>query len=165
METKQKKFKSTYLLRVIMSDYNPFTPNVLFIDDQQIEFKRRNWYLISVDTNLIHFQNVIGISIDKHLIGASIVIHSSGNSTIKINGFSKKKANAIKTFCSKYISRNTQRGTSEVLSESIANAISQSNNAKFSVADEISKLKTLHDEGIISTQEFNEQRSSLLKKS
>ena len=58
MMTDEQKFESSYFLRLLKGDYNPFTPNVLIIDDNSIEYRRRNWYLISVDTENLHFQNV-----------------------------------------------------------------------------------------------------------
>jgi hypothetical protein len=76
---RRKKYKSSYFLRLLKGDYNPFTPNVLFIDDNHIEYRRRNWYLISVDTENLHFQNVTGVSVDKHLFDATLKIKSTGD--------------------------------------------------------------------------------------
>lgn len=70
----KQKFKSSYFFRILSGDFNPFTPNVIVIDNDHIEYRRRNWYLISVDTENLHFQNVAGISVDKHLFGATLII-------------------------------------------------------------------------------------------
>lgn len=155
-------FKSTYILRVFKGDFNPFTPNIIEIDDRNIEYRRRNWYLISVDTNSLNFQNVIGIDIDKHLFGATIKIKSSGDKHILIHGFSKKKANKIKEICSSYISKNSQRGTNEVLADAIAKAVGNNNSTSTSIADELKKLKELQNAGIINEDEFILQKQKIM---
>jgi len=159
-----KKFKSNYFLRLISGDYNPFTPNRLSIDENHIEYSRRNWYLISVDTENLHFQNVTGISVDKHLFGASIKIKSTGNDSIIIRGFWKSNANLIKDICSKSISANTQRGTAEAMADAISKAVGQAaGSGGISVADELKKMKDLLDSGVISQDEFDEQKRKLMK--
>jgi len=163
MMTDEQKFKSSYFLRLLKGDYNPFTPNVLIIDDNSIEYRRRNWYLISVDTENLHFQNVTGISVNKHLFGASIKIKSTGNDPIIVHGFWKKKANAIKDICSKHISINTQKGTADAMADAISKAVGQSGGSGgVSVADELIKLKELVDSGVISLDEFDAQKKKLL---
>lgn len=98
-ETKQIKeigsFKSSYLLRVIngskinndadnidnilkTSDFNPFRGIHLRLTDQSIEYKRRTWYLFGVEKTQFNWQNVVGITIDKHLFGCHIKIMSAG---------------------------------------------------------------------------------------
>jgi len=160
----EEKFRSSYFLRLISGDFNPFTPNIITIDDNHIEYRRRNWYLISVDTENLHFQNVTGISVDKHLFGATLKIKSKGNDSILIHGFWKKKANKIKDICSKQISANTQRGTNEAMTDAISKAMGQANGSNGgSVADELKKLKELFDSGVLSQEEFDEQKKKLLK--
>lgn len=160
----EQKFKSSYFLRLLKGDYNPFTPNVLTIDDNHIEFRRRNWYLISVDTENLHFQNVTGVSVDKHLFGATLKIKSTGNDSIYIHGFWKKKANEIKDICSKQISANTQKGTAEAMADAISKAVGQAGGGagNVSVADELKKMKELLDSGVLSQEEFDEQKRKLM---
>jgi len=160
---KEQNFKSSYFLRILKGDYNPFTPNILNIDDKHIEYRRRNWHLISVDTENLHFQNVTGVSVDKHLFGASIKIKSTGNDPIIVHGFWKKKANAIKDLCSKHISVNTQRGTTEAMADAITKAVGQvGGSVGVSVADELKKMKDLLDSEVISQDEFDEQKKKLM---
>lgn len=158
----EKTFKSTYLLRVLKGEYNPFTGNTLFVSEEFIEHSKRNWHLISKDTNTFHFQNVIGINVDKHLIGASLKIMTVGKESIYICGFSKKKANAIKSMCSKYISKNTQRSTTEALSNAITSAVGNSHNAAPSRIDELKGLKDLLEQGVLTQEEFTEQKNRIL---
>ncbi|MEJ6556849.1 MAG: SHOCT domain-containing protein [Crocinitomicaceae bacterium] len=160
----EKKFKSSYFLRWLSADINPFTPNVITIDDNQIEYTRRNWYLISVDTENLNFQNVVGISVDKHLFGSSIKIKSSGSDPIIIRGFWKKKANEIKELCSKHISANTQKGSADAIAKAVADAVAGAagGGGAVSMADELKKLKELVDSGVLTQDEFDEQKAKLM---
>lgn len=161
--TEEQKFKSSYFLRLLSGDYNPFTPNVIIIDDNHLEYRRRNWYLISVDTENLHFQNVTGVSVDKHLFGATLKVKSTGNDSIFIHGFWKKKATKIKDICSKHISLNAQRGTTEAMADAISKAVGQANaGGGGSVADELKKMKELLDSGVLSQEEFDEQKKRIM---
>ena len=159
-------YKSSYILRVLSGDYNPFRPNIIVINNSFIEFKKRNWHLISVDTQTFHFQSVVGIDVDKHLIGASLKIATSGNERIYVNGFSKKSANMVKRICSEYISANSQRGTSESLAGAIAKAVGSSARTSNyrSVADELTKMKALLDSGVLTQEEFDIQKTKILNR-
>lgn len=157
----QQTFKSSYFLRLLSSDYNPFTPNVLMIDGDHIEYRRRNWHLISVDTENLHFQNVTGITIDKHLFGATIIIKSKGSDSMYIHGFWKKKANQIKAICYQHISANTHRGRAKAVAEVISEKAGKVQN--ISLADELNKLKDLMDNGVISQEEFEAQKRKLME--
>ena len=162
--TAEQKFRSSYFLRLLAGDYNPFTPNFLMIENNHIEFRRRNWHLISVDTENLHFKNVTGMTVDKHIFGASIIIKSTGNDSIYIHGLWKKNANQIKEICSLLISANTQKGSTEALAEAISKAVGGANGrGQVSVADELNKLKNLLDVGVLTQEEFNEQKRKLMR--
>lgn len=168
MENKKEEhhFRSGYFFRVLKGEYNPFRPNRLVVTDSFVEFKKRNWHLVSVDSRKYHFQNVVGVDVDKHLFGATIIIESTGSNSIYINGLSKKTAKKIADISSNSISSNTQKGTTEALADAIAKATSGSNNGggSVSVADELKKMKGLVDEGILTQEEFNEQKAKLMNK-
>ncbi len=160
----ERVFKSSYFLRLLAGDFNPFTPNVITIDDNQIEFRRRNWHLFSVDTENLHFQKITGVSLDKHIFGATIKIKSTGNDSILVNGFWKKKAIEIKDICSNQISVNAQKGSAEAMADAISKAVGQpSGLGGISVADELMKLKDLLDGGVLTQDEFDEQKKKLLR--
>ena len=153
-------FKAKYFFRLLEGDWNPFTPDIIQIDDQVIEHKRRNWYLISVDTQTYHFQNILGVDVNKGLFGATIVIKSAGNSKIEIRGFSKKTADEIKKICKTHIHTNTQRGTTDALASAISRAVSHGGGT--STSDELKKLKELLDGGAINHEEFETQKRKIL---
>lgn len=155
-------FRSSYFYRFLKGDSNPFRPNNCTVTEDFIELEKRNWHLISKDSRKYHFQNVVGVDVDKHLFGATIIIESSGAHSIYINGLSKKTANKIADLSSTRISRNTQKGTTEALAEAIAKATNSSGGNTLSVADELIKMKGLVDDGILSQEEFDEQKSKLM---
>jgi hypothetical protein len=144
-------FKSSYFLRTLNRDLHPFTPNVLVIDEEHIEFRRKNWHMISEDTESLHFKNITGVTVDSHMFGTTITIKSTGNDPIHVHGFWKKEANEIKALCSKYINAYNHRSSPT------------SNSSGFSVADELSKLKSLLDQGVITAEEFEKQKQKLLQ--
>ena len=155
-------FKSSYFLRSLNKDFNPFTPNVLIIDEEHIEFKRRNWHLVSEDTETLHFKNITGVTLDSHLFGTTITIKSTGTDPILVRGFWKKEAKEIKELCAKYIALQNQKNSGEAMANNISKAM-QGNRENLSVADELSKLRTLVDQGVLSQEEFDEQKRRLLR--
>ncbi len=162
MTQRTEKFVAKYFYRAIRKDWWPFTPDIISINDHHIEYKKRNPYFISCDTITFHFQNVIGIDVNKGLFGATITIKSNIGRNLKVVGFSKRDANQIRELCNRYISKNTQRGTTEALSDAIYNAIDQ-NKSRIGIADEMLKLKSLLDQNIISQEEYDEQKERLLR--
>lgn len=117
-------FKSRYFLRLLKGDWNPFTPNVINITDKFIEYKRRNKYLISTDTETYHFQSVTGVYVDKHFMGATIRILMTGTpDEIRIEGFKKQDADLLKNICLQQIAKNTPRGVIDTMSRAITSAI------------------------------------------
>ena len=155
-------FKSSYFLRSLNKDFNPFTPNVLIIDEEHIEFKRRNWHLVSEDTETLHFKNVTGVTVDSHIFGTTITIKSTGTDPILVRGFWKKEAKEIKELCAQYIALQNQKNSGEAIANSIARNM-QGNRDTISVADELSKLKNLFDQGVLTREEFEEQKRRLLR--
>ena len=163
-EQEETTYKSSLFLRLLKGDYNPFTPNTLIVNDHFIEYKRRNWHLVSVDSTKFHFQNVVGVDIDKHLIGSSLSIITSGSGRIMVNGYSKSKANQFKKHCSEHIAVNSQKSTTETLASAIATAVGNSSGQvqQLSVADELKKIKSLLDDDIITQEEYSQQKAKLL---
>lgn len=159
---KELRFRSGYFYRMLKGEYNPFRPNRVIITSSYLEYKKRNWHLVSVDSRKYHFQNVAGFILDKHLIGASIIIESTGDKSIYVHGLSKGTAKKIAAACSEYVSANTQKGTTEALADAIAAATKGSGGGQTSVADELKKMKGLLDDGIISQEEFDEQKKKLM---
>ena len=155
----ESSFSSNYILRAIQGDYHPFTPNFLTIDENRVEFERRNWHMISLDTETLDFQNITGITVDKHIFGATLNFKSTGSDPIIVYGFGKKDADKIRQLCMANVMANTQRRTSHAMSDALKN----SRGPQISVADELQKLKNLVDAGILTQTEFEEQKAKLLR--
>ena len=162
MENKKNEqhFRSGYFFRALSKEYNPFRPNRIIITDDFFEFKKRNWHLVSVDSRKFHFRNIVGVDVDKHLFGATISIDGTGNKSIKVNGLSKKTANKISDICSDYISGSKQKGKPEAN----VKATQGSGDTTISVSDELMKLKALVNDGILTQEEFEEQKAKLLSR-
>ncbi len=158
-------FKSSYPLRIFRGDYNPFTPDIITITSDFVEYKRRNWHLISYDSDSLNFKNITGIFVDKHLFGASISIKSTGNDSVVIHGFSKKNARLIKEICTYYMtlaSRSSPNNSSSDSKAYFGDSINR--NSHFTTADELVKLKNLLDDGAISQKEFDQLKKRLIKR-
>ena len=107
MSKPTQTFKSNYFYRLLKKDWNPLTPNIININDDYVEYRRRNWFLISSDSEMFHFQNIIGVDVNKGLFGATIIIKSNGSNDIRAWGFSKKNADTIKLICNHSIKLHT----------------------------------------------------------
>jgi hypothetical protein len=81
--------------------------------DEYIIVRKRNWYLIGIDKQVLSFRYIRNISIDQHLFGADIHIKIIGgkNSAYYI---SKINANKIKTILLEY--NKTGRGKTIIFS-------------------------------------------------
>ena len=144
--------KSTYLLRVIRGDYNPFTPNRVIITDDYVEFRRRNWHLVSVDKKKYHFKSFAGLNLDKHVFGADLVVEGYGHSEIAARGFTKKKAEEIYALVSEKLSKYS----------TTKNYYVRQTMPETSTADEIKKLKALLDDGTLTPEQYEKQKNKLL---
>lgn len=140
-------FKASYFYRLLSQDWNPFTPDIITIDDHMIEHKRRNWYLISSDSQSYHFQNLVGVDIDKGFLGADLIIRTTGSAKIIVTGFSKGTAESIKEHCRKQMIAHSHKGRAD---------------KQVSVADELHKLKSLLDGGALSQSEYDAQKAKVL---
>lgn len=160
-----KLYSSNYFLRILKGDYHPFTPFSISLGENSVEVSRRNWHLISKDSKSLHFQNITGVSVDKHVFGATLVIKSSGNDDIVVWGLWKMAASEVKKYCHERISSNSQRGAAAEMA-SVLKGVVANGGAKvqstYSVADELRKLKDLKDEGVLSEEEFEQQKAKVL---
>ncbi len=72
------------------------TPHRIVLTDDLFIYKKRNKYLIGVDSTSIPYERISSIEIDKDIWGAAIVITTFGGEEIIAKKFSWKDANAIK---------------------------------------------------------------------
>ena len=79
----------------------------LNIEEMYIKISKRNWYLISVDTNIYTFRFIRNIKIDTHVFGADIELKITGG-VAKALSIPKKDANQIKDLVIQY--NNSKKG-------------------------------------------------------
>lgn len=157
-----KVYRTSYVFRLLKGELNPFRPNYLVLHSHSIEFRKRNWHLISEDSQTIHFQNLVGVYVDKHLFGATLILASTGNAKVNVFGWSKKVASAIAHDCMQRIHKSSQRGTMENLTDAIENLNHKKGSSHFSIADELLKYKTLLDAGAITQEEYDRLKDKLI---
>jgi len=72
------------------------TPYKIVLSDSLFIYKKRNKYLIGVDSTSVPYERISSIEIDKDFWGASIIISTFGGDTIIARKFSWKDANEVK---------------------------------------------------------------------
>jgi hypothetical protein len=80
---------------------NVITPERIIISATTVTWKKRNKYLIGVDSIAIPRDKISSIEIDERIIGADIVINSFGGSKITAKNFTGSDAKHIKDILSK----------------------------------------------------------------
>jgi len=125
-----------------------------------VEIKQRNWHLFSVDTTNVYFKNLVGVDVDKHFIGATIIFRLRGDNNSPVYGFSKKRGDFIKNIVKQNIINIDKRNTEHLLGQIQQTMGNQ--NAPVSVTQELKNLKELLNDGTINQQEFNEQKRIIL---
>ena len=77
------------------------------MEEMYIKISKRNWYLISVDTQVYAFRFIRNIKVDNHIFGADIELKIIGG-VAKALSLPKKDASKIKNLVIQY--NNSKRG-------------------------------------------------------
>lgn len=77
------------------------------IEEMYIKISKRNWYLISIDTNIYSFRFIRNIQIDTHVFGADIELRITGG-VARALSIPKKDAKMIKHLVIQY--NNSKKG-------------------------------------------------------
>lgn len=72
------------------------TPDVIIIDNDSITYKKRNKYLINVDSITVPISKISSIELDTSLLGTDIIIKTFGAGEIVGKKFSKSDAKEIR---------------------------------------------------------------------
>ncbi len=72
------------------------TPDIIIINENTVTYKKRNKYLINVDSITIPISKISSIEVDSGLWGADIIIKSYGEGEIAGKKFIKSDAKEIK---------------------------------------------------------------------
>ncbi len=73
----------------------------LNLDEMYVKISKRNWYLISVDTNIYAFRFIRNIKIDNHIFGSDIELKITGGAA-KALSIPKSDSNKIKNLLIQY---------------------------------------------------------------
>jgi len=72
------------------------TPDIIIIDNDSITYKRRNKYLINVDSISVSISKISSVELDTSLLGTDIIIKTFGAGEIIGKKFSKSDAKKIR---------------------------------------------------------------------
>lgn len=72
------------------------TPDVIVIDNETLTYRKRNKYLINVDTTTIPISKISSVKVDTSLLGTNIIIKSYGQGEIIVRRLTKSDAKKIK---------------------------------------------------------------------
>lgn len=146
-----------------VSEGNRLFPAEIHIEETEIMLKIPGFF--SGKSRHIVYQQIEGVNIDTPMIGYSTITFIVGGEKIVGHGFTKTEVKEIKQICSAKISASSPRSQTELIANAISSAAGITKNPEqISVADELKKLKELLDGGILTQDEFNEQKAKLLKK-
>lgn len=85
------------------------TPDILIITDQEVIYKKRNKFLINVDTITMPISNISSVKLNTSLIGTDIIITSYGEGNIICKNFTKSDAKKIKELIMKKVEKSRRR--------------------------------------------------------
>jgi hypothetical protein len=72
------------------------TPYVIEVDDNFVTFRKRNSYLLNVDSMSIPISKISSVNVDANILGTEIIITSFGEGEIRAKKFSLSDAKEIK---------------------------------------------------------------------
>lgn len=72
------------------------TPDIIVIEKDNLTYRKRNKYLLNVDSTSMKISNISSIELDTSLLGTDIIIKSFGEGTILCKKFSLRDARKIK---------------------------------------------------------------------
>ncbi len=96
-ETIENEGNGTYTFKsAITRGGRILTPDIIIIDSDSVSYKRRNKYLINVDSISVQISKISSIELDTSLLGTDIVIKTFGGAEIIGKKFSKSDAKEIR---------------------------------------------------------------------
>lgn len=122
---------------------------LVVVTDQRLIFVNRGM-IFGTDFREIPFSNINGVSYSKKLVLANVSIDNGANTTL-IKNVNKGTAPIFVDTLKKAINNAEQRKNASVASTPAA-----------SVADELLKLKSLLDAGVLTQEEFDGQKAKII---
>jgi hypothetical protein len=142
-----------------MSEGNMVFPAEIHIEETEIMLKLPGFF--SGKSRHIVYQQIEGVNIDTPMVGYSTITFVVGGEKVIAHGFTKTEVSEIKQICSAKIAAGSPQGQRGFVASASSSAAGK-NTDQVSVADELIKLKALLDGGILTPDEFNDQKAKLL---
>jgi hypothetical protein len=128
-----------------------FSPNVIRVWPDRIE-EHENHAIRKSGTQAIHFRQVAQVGIEKGLIFTNIGVESAGGHIIRLVGVPKEDGDKVK----KMIDDAVQAAHSSQPSATFQSA------PRIDIADQLMKLASLRDSGVLTEDEFLAQKQRIL---
>ena len=132
-----------------------FTPNVIRVWPDRIE-EYQHHAVLKKGTQTISFHQVAQVKLGKGLRWADVTVESTGGHVITLKGLPKADGDQVKGLIDNAV--NQTRSADAVGAAPTAPAAAQA-----SVADELLKLAQLRDAGVLSPEEFEEQKARAMQ--
>lgn len=95
-EQRKSQFSEETFSSNILLGGSVVTPDRLILDATGVTYKKRNTYLIGVDSISLSYTNISAVKIDRKLISCTIIISSRGAEEIRAENFSIGDGKRIK---------------------------------------------------------------------
>lgn len=125
-----------------------FSPNVIRVWPDRIE-EYENHAIRKSGTQAIHFRQVAQVAIEKGVIFTNITVESSGGHIIRLMGVPKDDGDKVKSLIDQAVKFAHSNQASVVA-------------PKLDIADQLTKLATLRDSGVLTEEEFLNQKKKIL---
>jgi hypothetical protein len=123
----------------------PFTPNVIRVWLDRIE-EYEYHALRRKETRAMSYQQVSEVTLSRGLVWSDIAVESTGGRTVRIDGVPKDDAERVKKLIDDAVL--AARGGGHAVPD---------------LADQLTKLAALRDQGILTEAEFARQKAKLLQ--
>jgi hypothetical protein len=138
-----------------LSSGNKLFPDEIYLEPTGITIKIPG--LFSGETKHFDYEHIASVEIDTPLVGFSSITLFAGGTMMAANGFTKAEVKQIK--------EGIEKGKMQVKStlQNDPNPVhTNSSSSTISIADELKKLKDLVDNGVITSEEFEQQKRKIL---
>jgi hypothetical protein len=138
-----------------LSSGNKLFPAEIYLEPSGITIKIPG--LFSGETKHFDYDHIASVEIDTPLIGFSSITLFAGGTMMAANGFTKAEVKQIK--------EGIEKGKMEIKSANqneSNHTHASSTTSNVSIADELKKLKDLVNDGVITTEEFEQQKRKIL---
>ncbi len=137
-----------------LSSGNKIFPAEIYVEPTGITIRIPG--LFSGETKQFDYHHIASVEIDTPLVGFSSITIFAGGTMMAANGFTKTEVKQIK----EEIERGKLNARSAVQSEPVV--VHAPSASSSSLADELKKLKDLVDAGVITSEEFEQQKKKML---